>query len=553
VSLRVRILRGLSFFALLLAVVWFLIDPDFEPIITAILGLAGVLSAGLADPDRSKRGLEGGGSKRTQVMTEAPTPAPSSVAVLPLKNLSSDPESEFFSDGMTEDVISQLSKIGALKVISRTSCMLYKNREMGLRDIAADLGVENVVEGSVRRDGDRLRVVAQLIDASTDQHLWGETFDRQLTDVFLIQSEIAKSIADALEARLSPGERKRIDAVPTEDLEAYNLCLLGRHFWSRWTEEDLLRSTELFTQAVERDPGYARAHYELGVAWATLALGYWSYRPLDVFPKAALSIKRALELDSGLADAHAWDGLIKQWFELDWTNAETCFTRAITLDPSSAHAHDSYGWWLTSVARHEEAEVESARATELDPLSLFVRCNAALGAYRARDYGRSVQLFEHAISLDPNLPMGHGLSSLAHVKNGSPQLALEEAALGDRLSRGETPYLAMHAYALAACGPADDARSILEELEKRRRTENVWLVGLAMAYANLGEHDLAFERLEEAIRERVGWITWLGVEPSLDCIRDDPRFEGLLEKVGLRPELRPGRDLRQRSAPEAKP
>ncbi len=541
--MRVRILRGLSSVALLLAVVWFLIDPSFEPIITAILGLAGVLSAGLADPDRSERGLQGGGSRGTHTLTHAVAPPPRSVAVLPLKNLSSDPEDEFFSDGMTEDIITQLSKIRALKVISRTSCMLYKNKEMGLRDIAAELGVENVVEGSVRRDGDRLRVAVQLIDASNDQHLWAETFDRELTDVFLIQSEIAKRVADALEARLSEGEQRRIDVVPTEDLEAYNLCLLGRHFWNRWTEGDIVRSTELFAQAVERDPGYARAHYELGVAWGTLALGYWSYRPLDVFPKAAGSINRALELDPGLADAHAWFGLIKHWFELDWTSAEACYLRAVSLGPNSATAHDFYGVWLTSVSRHEEAEAEYARATELDPLSVFVTCNAALGAYRARDYGRSLQLFERAISLDPNLPVGHSLSSLAHLKNGSPQLALGAAEHGDRLSQGSTPFLAMHAYVLAACGQAEKARSIVEEIEKRRQTENVWLFGLAMAHASLGEHDLAFETLEEAIRERGGWITWLGIEPALDSIRDDPRFDSLLEKVGLRPEGR------RRSAP----
>ena len=511
--------------------VWVILDPGFEQVIAVILGLAGVLSAGLANPERSK-----GASKKWDPGQKADSkngtsPVPKSVAVLPLKNLSPDPEDEFFSDGMTEDVIAQLSKIRALKVISRTSSMVYKDKAIGLREIAIQLGVEHVVEGSVRRDGNRLRVVAQLIDASTDQHLWSETFDRQVTDVFLIQSEIAKRIAGALETRLSVGERQRIDAVPTESLEAYNLCLLGRHFWSRWTEEDLVRSTELFAQAVERDPAYARAHYEFGVAWATLGLGYWSYRPLDVFPKAAGSINRALELDPGLADAHAWRGVITLWFGFDWPAAEECFTRAIGLDPNSAHAHDSYGCWLTSVGRHEEAEIEYVRAKELDPLSLLLACNAALGAYRAGNQDRSVQLFDEAISLDPNLPMGHSLSSLAHLENGSPGVALREAELGDRLSRGSTPYLVLHANALAACGQGGEALSILEEVEGRREKENVWLVGLAIAYVSLGAHDLAFERLEQAVRERVGWVHWLPIEPSLDGIREDPRFNELLTTV----------------------
>lgn len=532
--MRFRILRVLSSLALVLAVVWFVFDPDFEPVITAILGLAGLLSAGFAEQDRTTKetGVDVAAPRVGTLVGPGAAP-PRSVAVLPLENLSADPDDEFFSDGMTEDVITQLAKIRDLKVISRTSSMQYRHRSKSLRQIAAELGVAHVVEGSVRRDGDRLRVVAQLVDAATDQHLWSESFDRERSDVFRIQSEIATRIAAALEARLSESEKQRIEKVQTADLEAYNLCLMGRHFWNRWTEPDLVRSTEFFTRAVERDPHYARAHYELGVAWATLALGYWSFRPLDVYPKAAASLERALQLDPTLADAHSWSGLVKHWFDLDWAAAETLFVRAVELDPNSAQAHDSYGWWLTSTGRHAEAQREFERALELDPLSLFVRCNAALGAYRARSYERSVRLFDEVISLHPNLPMGHSLGALAHVKNGSPDKAMREGELADRLSEGSSPYRAMYAYALASAGESDQARALLQELEGRRERENVWTFGLAMAWAGLGEIDLAFERLEEAVRERVGWIVWLGVEPALDNLRGEPRFDELEKMVGL--------------------
>ena len=527
---QVRILRGISLLALLLAVVWFGINPDFEPIITAILGLGGFISAGLADPKRFKS--DDIAVDQSSIPVRVGSKVQPSVAVLPLRNLSSDPDDEFFSDGMTEDVITHLSKIHALKVISRTSCMLYKNRELPLKGIAAELGVDHVLEGSVRRDKGRLRVVAQLVDARDDHHVWADTFDRDLTDVFQVQSEIAQSIAVALRARLSEGERKRIEAVPTDNLEAYNLCLLGRHFWNRWTEPDILQSTEYFAQAIEKDPDYARAHCELGVAWATLALGYWSFRPLDVYPKGAAALERALKLGPDQAQAHAWMGLIKQWYELNWLEAEASFSRAIELDPNSASAHDSLGWWLTSVGRHGEAEGEYNRALDLDPLSLFTTCNAALGAYRARDYERSVELFDRAIALDPNLPMAHGLSSLVHVKSGDRESALGAAERGDRLSQGSTPFLAMRAYVQAACGEDESARRVLEELDGRREEENVWLFGLGMIHAALGDHDLAFRILNEAIEERVGWVTYLAVEPSLDNLRSDPRFEDLLKKAG---------------------
>jgi len=456
-----------------------------------------------------------------------------SIAVLPFANLSADSDNEYFSDGITQDIITRLSQIGALQVVSRTSVMRYKHTTRSLRDIAGELGVASVLEGSVRCAGDRLRITAQLIDARTDRPLWAQTFDRNMTDVFAVQAEVAESIANALGTWLSPTERAAVGRRPTDDLEAYNLCLLGRHFWNRWTEKDFTKSVEHFQSAIERDPAYALAHFGLGLAWTTLALGYFTLRPLDVYPKARRAITRALELDPEMAEAHAWLADLDYWFEFDWRRAEPRFERALSLDPGCSMAHDLYGCFLTALHRHADARVQYERACALEPLSGYIIANAALGAYRARDYTRAIELFQREIALDPNLPMGHALMALVHVQQAGRAEALAESSEGLRLGGGAPPWEAIHGYVCAACGEQAEARRVLGELETRRAAENVWLFMLGMAYGKLGERDLAFARLQEACRERGGWVTWLGVEPGLDDLRTDPRFPALLQGIGL--------------------
>lgn len=278
------------------------------------------------------------------------TPRPRSVAVLPFLNLSSDPENEYFADGITEDVIAQLSKIRALEVISRTSVMSFKKREHGLRDIAARLGVATLLEGSVRRTGDRVRIVAQLIDAEKDQHLWAETYDRQLTDIFAIQTDVALQIAAALKAELSPDEQTRIHKEPTNDLQAYQLYLQGRHCFIRYTQEGHRKAIEYFEQAIARDPGYALAYTGVALAYGELGeIG--ALRPDEAYARAKEAVARALELDSELGEAHCMLAFVKFVHDFDWPGAEWSFKRALELSPSSADTYDLYGRMLSALER----------------------------------------------------------------------------------------------------------------------------------------------------------------------------------------------------------
>ena len=325
--MRHQVVRGLSLLAMALAVAWFSVAPGFEPVITAILGLAGLLSS-----VRPRHAQVAAGSEENPALSSHPN----SLAVLPLRSLGSDPEGDFFSEGITEDVISQLARIRDLKVISRTSSMRFKDSDASLRDIAAQLGVRNILEGSVRRSSDSLRVSAQLIDATTDQHLWAETYDRPWADLFAVQSEIAASIAEALQATLSPGERSALAKAPTQDLEAYRLVLQGRRHYDR---ADIPGSVAYYREATERDPQYADAFAGLAEAWFYESAGYWDLRPRDAYPHVREALKRALELNPHHADALAISGFTTYWHNLDWDSAERLMQDALALGHSSTVPH----------------------------------------------------------------------------------------------------------------------------------------------------------------------------------------------------------------------
>jgi serine/threonine-protein kinase len=468
--------------------------------------------------------------------TSGAVPAPAarpelSVAVLPFVNLSAERENEYFSDGVTEDIITQLSKISSLKVISRTSVMRFKGTSEGLRQIGDTLGVGTVVEGSVRRAGDRLRITAQLIDVRTDAHLWAETYDRRLTDVFEIQSDVAQRISDALRARLTPEERSRVQQVVTADIEAYNLTLLGRHYWHWWTEEGFRKSIECFDQAIARDPSYAPAHAGRGLAYASLSLGYWSVTGGTFRLQAEQALGRALEIDPTLGEAMAWRAQLHMQYDYAWERAEAMLQRAVEVDPNSASVHDVYGNFLAANGRHRESARQFEMAVALDPLSYLILANAALCAHRAREFAKAREFFEREIALSPELPMGYGLLGMTAMQLGQVDDALaaerKAAAIYGLLGY---PFLAV---ACAASGQRDEAFALLAQCEEARTTQNVWLVGLAMAYAQLGETNLALTRLEEACEARDFWMVWLKVQPELDPLRGEPRFQRLLRTVHL--------------------
>lgn len=455
----------------------------------------------------------------------------SSIAVLPFASLSGDTDDEYFSDGITEDIITRLSTIRSLKVISRTSVMRFKGSNESIREIGRTLGAATVLEGTVRRSGERLRVTAQLIDSNSDVHLWAEAYDRELTDIFNVQAEIAEAIAGALRVKFSRLEGSRLRHQPGTDIETYNLCLLGRHYWHRWTEPDFRTSIDYYEEAIARDPSCAAAHLGLGLGYGTLALGYWSVRGRDFYALAKHEVTRALELDPYLAEGHAWLGAWESQHEYAWEAAERRLRKAVALEPNSATAHDAYGWLLTANGRFHEARRESARASVLDPLSYFVAANAALQAYRRREYDKAVDLSMREIALDPNLPMGHALLALPLLQSGRCEEAIgtirHALTLGYAIAE---PFLAM---ALAMAGRTEEARDILNRIEARRDAVHAWPFALAMAYAALEDAEHAFARLEEAYEERDFWMTWLAVEPGLDAVRNDPRYDELLGKVRL--------------------
>ena len=458
---------------------------------------------------------------------------PRSIAVLPFTNLSPDPENAYFADGITEDVIAQLSKIRALKVISSTSGVPLKKREQSLREIAARLEVSAVLEGSVRRAGDRVRIVAQLIDAETDRHLWAETYDRQLTDIFVIQSDVALRIAGALEAELTADERTQIRRGATTDLQAYQLYLKGRHCFFRFTQEGIRKGIEYFQQAVVKDPSYALAHTGLGMAYAELGLGHGAgaLKPEEAYQRARKAVTKALGLDGGLGEAHGLLAFLKYACDFDWTGAELEFKRALELNPGSGDIYDLYGHMLSALERYDEAVEVLTRAQQLDPLAH--RSDLATVLLRAGRYDEALRAAAPVIELDPHYPMGHATLGWAYLKKGMYQKGLAELEQAVALSPGNTLFLAQLGQACALAGQVERARDVLGQLEEQARRRYVSPYHLAYLYTGLGERELALDALERAYEQRAGGVYGIKGSFLFVPLRSHPRFTGLLRKMNL--------------------
>ena len=463
--------------------------------------------------------------------------APKSIAVLPLVNMNQDPETEWFSDGITEDIITQLTKIRDLKVISRTTVMRYKGeQEKTLREIGEELGVASLVEGSVRQQGDRVRITAQLIDAATDEHLWAETYDRQMTDVFAIQSDVAQKIAAALEATLSPEERARIDAEPTENLEAYNLYLKGRYFWNQRTQGALWRAVENFESAIAADSGYALAYAGLADAYQILALSVYSGGPpTELVPRAKDAILRALELDPELAEAHATLAFIRCWFDRDWSAAGRAFERMVELGPNYATGREYYSLYLAALGRHEEAFAEARRSRELDPLSPIINAVVGFDFHMARRHDDAIRAFDRTLEIEPGFWFALIFSADAHA---AKQMIDEAVELAERAvtNSSRAPFaLGILARIYGQAGRRDDALRVLAELDRRSETEYVSPFHQALAYVGLGQKDEAFELLHRTVDERDFTIAMLNEWWIFDPLRSDPRFDELVRMIVLEP------------------
>ncbi|MDQ5858807.1 MAG: hypothetical protein M3542_11105, partial [Acidobacteriota bacterium] len=460
-------------------------------------------------------------------------PRIASLAVLPLENLSRDPEQEYFADGMTEALITDLAKIQALRVISRTSIMQYKGAKKPLPQIAKELGVDAVIEGSVMRAGDRVRITAQLIEAATDRHLWAESYERDLRDVFALQSDVAQAIAREIRVTLSPEEKTRLASSRPVNPAAHEAYLKGRYWQLKFNEEGFRKASELYERAVALDPGYA-------LAWAGIAenLGNGAdlYLPSsEAFAKARPAAEKALQLDESLAEAHTSLGLIKAYFDWDWRGAETELVRAIELNPGSAWARDWYGWFLATLGRFDESISQLERARALDPLSPGITADLGLAHVLKGDYGRATVQLDRALALEPAYWVPHLVRTWMYERKGDFAAAVREAEAVDPRQAGPVAVAGLaRAYALA--GRKADARKILRELEKLSRTEHVSPFFFAEVHAALGEKDLAFEWLRKCQRERSnGLALWAKEGPALDPLRSDPRYGQLLRDLNLAP------------------
>jgi serine/threonine-protein kinase len=467
-----------------------------------------------------------------QAMVQEAT-ATKSVAVLPFENMSTDPENEYFSDGITDDIIAQLSKISALKVISRTSSMQYKKTTKKIASIAEELGVGAILEGSVRRAGPRARIVVHLVEPKTEKHLWGETFDRQLTDIFEVQSEVAQQITGALSLALSPEEKQRVEKKDTGDAEAYNLYLLGRFHLNKWSGAEVQKAIEHFQEAVAKDPGYAVAYAGLADAYELLSIGFGSKPPVEYLAQAKTMALKALEMDDTLAEAHTSLAYARWLADLDWAGAEREFKRALELKSSYVMAHEWYAEYLAALGRHEEALTSIKRAQQLDPLSVPV--NRAVGwvIYYSRRYDQSIEELKKALGMDPDFLGARLVLWWALIAKGA-----HEEAIADIRQQIERPGLRtmkklMLAYACASAGNREEAGGILWEVEAKLAGEDRLALLSALLFTAMDAKDRAFEQLERAYQIREPGLLFLRVAPWADPLRSDRRYTALVEKLGL--------------------
>ena len=463
-----------------------------------------------------------------------------SLAVLPLDNLSEDKKQEYFADGMTEDLITQLSKLGDLKVISHTSVMRYKGTHTPLPQIARELNVDAVVEGAVQLSGNHVRITAQLVDGRSDQHLWAENYDRDLSDVLLLQSDVARDIAKKIDLELTPQQRQRLvkDAHPVNP-DAYQAYLLGRYYWNKRTADGLAQAGQYFQQAIQKDPNYALAYSGLSdyFAFLTLIGGPEILPPKQAMTQAKAAAIKAVQLDDSSSEAHASMGHILHNYDWDFEGAEREFKRAIELNPNYATAHHWYSHYLMQVGRTDESLAQGRLATELDPLSPFINQGLARQYYLSRQYDKAIALSQVVLQMDTTYLPARTQLALAYEQKG--MLAEAVSTLQQtRKSAGEKADLPMlhallaHAYALA--GRKADAQSELNVLTAIGKKRYVPPSYVAIVYLALGDKDKAFEYLNKSYQDRSEQLLYLGVEPVVDSLRSDPRFDKLLKQVGLK-------------------
>ena len=454
-----------------------------------------------------------------------------SIAVLPFDNLSRDPDNAYFCEGVQDEILTRLARVADLKVISRTSTQKYRSAPDNLREIAKQLGVMHVVEGSVQKAADQVRVNVQLINAMTDAHLWADTYDRKLTDIFTVETEIAATIADMLQAKLSGAEKMMMAKRPTEKPEAYELYLKGRFFWNKRTAADLRRSIALFEQAIAKDPEYALAYAGEAQAWSILS-AYNAASPAESYPQAEAFARKALALDANCAEALVGLGSVKARYQFDVAGARKDYERAIVLSPNDATAHHWIGGdCFAATGQHAQEVAELKRALELDPLSLIINSNLGVAYIRAGRLEEAVAQFRKTLELDDSFYPAHREYGLALELQGKIPEAISQYERAAALTDDPIPLGALgRIYGIA--GRKDEARKILEQLQQLRARRYTAAYALALAALGLGDKSEAIHWLEEGYRERDGdSIGVIRADMLLIALRGDPRFEALAEKI----------------------
>jgi TolB-like protein/DNA-binding winged helix-turn-helix (wHTH) protein/Flp pilus assembly protein TadD len=455
------------------------------------------------------------------------------IAVLPLDNLSGDPEQDAFVDGMTEELITQLGKISALeRVISRHSAMQYKGAGKPLSEIARELDVDALIEGSVLQSGDRVRINVQLIQAEPERHLWADSYERNLSDVLALHAEVARMVASEIELAVTPEDQARLTAVRQVNPAAFEAYVKGRYFWNQRNKESLEKGLEYFQQAIETDPSYAAAYN--GVAESYLVLGGWALLPPDeAYTRAEAAARKALELDGSLADAHTSLANVMHEYDWDWEGAEEKYRRALELDPNASAAHKVYAEYLLHMGRLDEASAEAKRAWELDPHSLVLHVLTGLPHYYAGRYNRAIEQWQTVREMEPDFSLAHQCLGLAYEATGEYEEAIARFQEARGLSGDASPTVSALGHAYALSGARDKAEMILAELRSPPEDKYISAYSLAVVFVGLGEEEQALAWLDKAYEERARRLIQLKIDPRFAELRSHPRFQSLLRRLNF--------------------
>lgn len=490
-------------------------------LITAILALASLLGAGLFRYTRAGTPKSNRGQNK-------------SLIVLPIENLSGDKDQEYFADGMTDDLIANLAKIRSLRVISRSTAMAYKGTRKPMSQIASELNVDAVFEGTVLRVGNRVRITAELVQVSTDRHLWAETYESQMGDILALQNRVSSAIVNEIRINLTPEDQERLAKNPAVAPEGYENYLKGRYYWNKRSDENLTRAIGYFEQATHQDPQYALAYAGLSDCYAIISAEIFGTMPAaEAAPKAKAAALKALEIDPTLSEAETSLATVKFNYDWDWSGAAAGFAKSIQDNPSYATAYQRYSLYLMAMGRTDDSVAQIDKARELDPLSISINFSLGWRFYMARQYDRAIQQLRNTLEMDPSYELPHLVLGLSYAQKGDFGLAIPELRKAVELSHGTPLMTSALANVYARSGNKADAEKLLADLSSESKKQYVSPYYFAVVYVGLGRQEDAINWLDKAFADRSNGLVFLKVEPELDSLRSNPRFVALQQKLNF--------------------